>query len=177
MSTGMSSPPAPKRRWFLKTALAVAAVGAGLGGGVWWHRGIKDSRLTDSGKEVYKALARGIIGPMLPSEPAARDAMLDGYLTHLERFINTMPSAKRDQINLLTGVLANAPTRFMVTGMWTSWADATDEQVREALDKIRHADNLVQNTAYAGVRSLTCMAFFSAPDHWSMVAYPGPVQI
>ncbi len=177
MSTGTPSLPAPKRRWFLKTALAIAAVGAGLGGGVWWHRGIKDSRLTDAGKEVYKALARGIIGPMLPAEPAAREAVLTSYLGHLEGFINTMPSAKRDQINLLTGVLANAPTRAMVTDMWTSWADATDDQVREALDKIRQADNLVQNTAYAGVRGLTCMAFFSAPDHWSLVAYPGPVQI
>lgn len=173
----MSSPTAPKRRWFLKTALVVAAVGAGLGGGVWWRRGIDGGRLTDSGKEVYKAIARGVLGPMLPAEAGPREAMLTNYLTRLEQFINTMPSAKRDQISLLTGVLANAPTRAMVTGLWTSWADASDEQIRQALDKIRQADNLVQNTAYAAVRGLTCLSFFSAPEHWSLVGYPGPVEI
>lgn len=177
MSTGMSSPPSPRRRWFLKAALAVAAVGAGIGGGVWWRRGIDGTRLTESGHELYRAIARGVLGPMLPDEPAAREASLARYITHLERFINTMPSAKRDQISALTGLLANTPTRYMVTGMWTSWADATDDQVREALDRIRQADNLVQNTAYAGVRALTCMSFFTDPEHWAMVAYPGPVQI
>lgn len=177
MSTGTPSPASPKRRWFLKTALAIAAVGAGLGGGVWWNRGIDGNQLTEAGQDIFRAVARGVLGPMLPSEPAARQAMLANYLDKLEGLINSLPSAKRDQISALLGVLANAPTRVMVTGLWTSWDQASDEQVLEALDKIRRADNLVQNTSYAALRGLTCMAFFSMPDHWSLVDYPGPVQI
>ena len=177
MSTGVSSPASPRRRWFLKGALAIAAVGGGLGGGIWWNRGLEASRLTTEGRQVFEAVARAVLGKMLPTEPAARQAALDRYLTSLEGLINTMPSAKRDQISLLVGVLANAPTRYMVTGMWTSWQNASDEQVSEALQRIAQADNLVQNTAYAALRGLTCMAFFSSPDHWAMVAYPGPVQL
>lgn len=176
MSAGQSSPASPKRRWFLKTALAVTAVVGAVGGGVWWRRGFDEARLTKDGKSVFRAMARGILGPMLPAG-AEREPILDQYLAALEHLINTLPKAKRDQISLLAGALANAPTRYLAAGRWASWDDASDDEVRAALHRMQDADNMAQNVVYAATRALTCMAFFSIPDQWSRVGYPGPMAI
>lgn len=178
MSNALPSPASPKRRWFLKTAVAVAAVGAAVGGGIWFRRGFDGTALTTHGREVFKAVARGVLGPMLP--PAGtpeREAMLERYLGNLEALINSLPKAKRDQISLLSGLLANSPTRWMTTGMWTSWADATDEQVKQALDHLQTSDSMVPNISFVAARALTCMAYFTIPDYWSRVGYPGPMAI
>ena len=42
----INHPLTPKRRWFLKTALAIGAVGASLGGLVYWHRGMAGDKLS-----------------------------------------------------------------------------------------------------------------------------------
>lgn len=178
MSTAQNSPASPKRRWLLKTALAVVAVGGALGGGIWFRRGFDGTTLTPDGRGVFKAVARGVLGPMLP--PAGtpeREAMLERYLQNLEQLINTLPKAKRDQISLLAGLLSNAPTRWMTSGMWTSWDKASDEQVIEALHHLQASDSMVPNISYAAARALTCMAYFCIPDYWSRVGYPGPMAI
>ena len=77
----------PKRRWFLKTALAIGAVGATLGGLVFWHRGLRDGKLTVHGRDVCHGLARGILGPMLPQDPTLRAQVLEAHLDNLEKAV------------------------------------------------------------------------------------------
>jgi hypothetical protein len=177
MSTAQPFPASPKRRWFLKTVVAVAAVGAAVGGGIWFRRGFDGTTLTPHGREVFKGVARGVLGPMLPPPSPEREAMLAKYLDNLEALINSLPKAKRDQISLLAGLLSNAPTRWMTSGMWTSWADATDEQVQQALTHLQTSDSMVPNISFVAARALTCMAYFTIPDYWSRVGYPGPMAI
>lgn len=176
MSATRSSPASPKRRWFLKTALAVTAVVGAVGGGVWFNRGFDQGKLTAEGKSVFRAMARGILRDMLPTGPA-REVALDRHITAMENLINTLPKAKRDQIALLAGALANAPTRYLAAGRWSSWDDASDEEILAALQRMQQADNMGQNLVFAATRALTTLTFFSIPDHWSMTGYPGPMAL
>jgi hypothetical protein len=176
MSAGHQNPASPKRRWFLKTALAITAVAGAVGGGVWWHRGFDQGKLTAEGKSVFRAMARGILGSMLPTGPE-REAILDQHIGAMEHLINTLPKARRDQISLLAGALANAPTRYLAAGRWSSWEDASDEEIRAILVRLRQADNIGQNMVYAATRALTTLTFFSIPDQWSRAGYPGPMPL
>jgi hypothetical protein len=177
MSAGTAPPPSPKRRWFLKAALAVATIGGAVGGGVWWRRGFVDQQLTADGRVIFRALASAIVGPMLPKDAAQRSALLDKYLVRLEGAIASMPEAKRLQLALLTGALANAPTRFLATGVWARWEDLTDEQVLQMLEGLRTAGPEAQQTIYSACRAITGIMFFSSPDNWSLVGYPGPMPL
>lgn len=170
-------PLTPKRRWFLKTALAIGAVGATLGGLVYWHRGMSNGRLTEHGRDVFRGLTIGMVGPMLPKDPAQRDAILEGHLKHMEGFLNSMPNVLQIEINAILGLLGNLPTRKMLTGLSTAWSKASDDDIAQALETMRMNPLPSTRLTYQVVRTLTCMAFFSNSDHWSLAGYPGPVQI
>lgn len=167
----------PKRRWFLKTALAIGAVGSTLGGLVYWHRGMSDGKLTEHGRDVFRGMTIGIVGAMLPKDPAQREATLQHHLDEVERFLAGMPSALLMQVNALAGLLGNLPTRKMLTGLGSSWSDASDEDIAKAMETMRLNPLPSTRLTYQVMRSIVCMTFFSNSAHWSLTGYPGPVQI
>lgn len=167
----------PKRRWFLKTALAIGAVGAALGGSVFWNRGLSNGRLTPQGRDVLHGLARGILGPMLPREPKQREAILETHLDNLEAFIRGTPEVMQIQVNAVLGLLGNAPTRYMLTDLSGSWRKASDAQIERALENMRLNPLPTQRLTYHVVRGLTCMSFFNQSANWPMIGYPGPLDI
>lgn len=170
-------PSSPKRRWLLKSALALGAVGAALGGAVFWNRGFANGALTDAGKEVLKGVARAVLADMLPTDPAAREAKLEGQMLRLNQVIQTMPSSAQGELAALLGLLVNAPTRLMVTGLSSSWAKASTEEISEALESMRIHKLPTTMLSYHAVRDLTCIAFFTNPDNWALTGYPGPLEI
>lgn len=173
----INHPLTPKRRWFLKTALALGAVGATLGGLVFWHRGVSDGKLTDHGRDVFKGLAIGFVGPMLPKDPVQREIVLGRHLQHLEAFLATMPPVLQVEVNAVAGLLANMPTRRMLTGLGSRWMDATEAEIADAIESMRMNPLPSNRLTYQVVRAITCMSFFTNSDNWSLTGYPGPVQI
>lgn len=170
-------PLTPKRRWFLKTALAIGAVGASLGGLVYWSRGMSDGKLTPRGRDVMRGLAIGMVGPMLPKDAAEREAMLNGHLAHVEVFLTGLPNVLQTQINAILGLLGNLPTRKMLTGLSSNWSDATEDELAAAIETMRMNPLPTTRLTYQVVRGVTCMAFFSNSDHWKLTGYPGPIEL
>lgn len=167
----------PKRRWFLKTALAIGAVGAALGGLVFWHRGLHHGKFTSHGRDVCHGLARGLLGPMLPQDPREREAVLNTHLDNLEDFIHGMPAVMQIQINAVLGLLGNPPTRYMLTDLGRSWRESSDAQIARALETMRLNPLPTQRLTYQVVRGLTCMSFFTHSANWPLTGYPGPLDI
>jgi len=170
-------PLTPKRRWFLKTALAIGAVGASLGGLVYWKRGISDGKLTESGRDVMRGLAIGIVGPMLPKDATEREAMLEGHLAHVDTFLGGLPHVLQVQIGAILGLLGNLATRKMLTGLGSRWSEASEADISAAIETMRMNPLPTTRLTYQVVRSVTCMAFFSNSKHWKLAGYPGPIEL
>ncbi|WP_290877081.1 hypothetical protein [Aquabacterium sp.] len=170
-------PLTPKRRWFLKSALAIGAVGATLGGLVFWHRGVRDGRLTEHGRDVFRGLAIGFVGAMLPKDPTSREAILNQHLQHVEGFLQGMPIVLQVEINAVAGLLGNLPTRKMLTGLGSRWTEASEDEIASAIESMRLNPLPSTRLTYQVVRAITCMAFFSNSANWHLTGYPGPVQI
>jgi hypothetical protein len=170
-------PLTPKRRWFLKAALAIGAAGAALGGLVYWHRGMSEGKLTEHGRDVFRGLAIGFVGAMLPKDAAQREAILEGHLKHVEVFLGGMPNVLQVEVNAVAGLLGNMPTRKMLTGLGSNWSSASEDEIAQAIEAMRLNPLPTTRLTYQVVRAVTCMAFFSNSDHWHLTGYPGPVQI
>lgn len=170
-------PLAPKRRWFLKTTLAIGALGAAFGGLTYWKRGISNAVLTEQGRDIFKAVTRAVLSNVLPADKALREAKIDHNLARLDEIIQSMPTSSQIELAGLLGLLANAPTRWMLTGLGKPWTDASVQEINAALDAMRVHSQITSLLPYHVLRDLTCLAFFSTPDNWSLAAYPGPLDI
>ncbi|MDO9236589.1 MAG: hypothetical protein Q7U28_11245 [Aquabacterium sp.] len=170
-------PLTPKRRWFLKTALVIGAVGASLGSLVYWHRGMSNGKLTAHGRDVFRGLTIGFVGAMLPKDAAQREAIIENHLQHLEVFLNGMPNVLQIEVNAIAGLLGNMPTRSMLTGLSASWSTASEDEISQAIETMRLNPLPSTRLTYQVVRAVTCMSFFSNSATWSLTGYPGPVEL
>lgn len=170
-------PLAPKRRWFLKTALATGAVLGAFGGWTYWNRGISNGVLTPQGRDIFKAIALAVLSNVLPADKAQRNAKLEHHLTRLDEVIQSMPTSSQLELAALLGSLANAPTRWLLTGLNKPWLEASPQEINQALDTMRLHSQIPQLVSYHVLRDVTCLAFFSTPDNWSIAGYPGPLDL
>ncbi len=57
------------------------------------------TRLTAPARAFYAAVARGVLGGLLPAEPLAQAASLEGHLQRLEQAIAGMPPSVQQEID------------------------------------------------------------------------------
>lgn len=166
-----------KRRFFLRAALVVAGAGAVLGGTIFMRRGIADGHLTDSGREVLRGVALGVLDSVLPQDATARESALTQHVSNMETFLMGVPAALRQEISLLLGLLGNTAGRAALTYMPTSWASASVTQIQAALETLRTHPMATQKMVYHAVRDITTIVFFAQPDNWKTTGYPGPTDL
>lgn len=170
-------PASPTRRLLFKAGLAIGVLGAAGAGSLWWRRGVVNGHLSDSGKALFRAVARGVLSDILPAEASAREAALDDHLSRLDGYVALLPAAVRQELALLVGALSNLPSRLLLTGMYTDWSRASDTQVQHALETLRLAGSATNRSIYHGLRDVVCLTYFSAPSTWAVTGYPGPADV
>jgi hypothetical protein len=163
-----------QRRTLLKLGLAgglALAAGAGLVALVKPAR--EGTRLTADARAFYAAIARGVLGPLLPPDRAAQSSLLEAHLQRLELAIAGMPPAVQREIDELTTLAASAPGRRALIGLATPWQDADARAVQTALDALRRSRLALRQQVYQALRELTNAAFFADPATWALMGYGG----
>jgi hypothetical protein len=168
-----------QRRTLLKLGVGSAAALALLGGGaaLMWQPGLQQGRLTAAGRTVFKAVARAVLQGALPAEAAAAEAALQAHLKRMDATVAAFPPPVQAELSDLLALLALAPGRRALAGLGTAWDEASAAQVAQALNEMRHAGLALRQQAYHALRDLTHAAWFSAPEHWALLGYPGPRPI
>jgi hypothetical protein len=163
-----------QRRTWLRIGIAAGlALTAGAGLVSLVRPGRVGGRLTTEGREVYAAVARGVLGGLLPAEPAAQAAALNAQLQRLEQAIAGMPPGVQAEIDELTTLLATAAGRRALVGLSTPWADASADEVAQALNGLRHSSIGLRQQVYQALRELTNAAFFADTASWQLMGYTG----
>lgn len=167
-----------QRRRLLQLGLGAAAVLAIGGGAVAvWQPGVKDGRLTPSGRKVFEAVARGVLDGQLPRAEASQQAALMAQLQRLDDTVSAFPAHMQSELSQLLGLLATAPGRSALAGLSTDWPDASPRQVQEALQSMRLSNLALRQQAYHALRDLTNAAYFADASAWTVIGYPGPKAV
>jgi hypothetical protein len=166
------------RRRFLKLGVGAAAVLALAGGSIaLLSPGMSQGRLTDAGRDVFAAIARGVLDGCLPEDTAQRKKALHEHMLRLDDTLAGFPPAVQSELSQLLAILASPPGRAIFAGLQSPWAQASVAQLQSALQSMRTSSLALRQQAYHALRDLTNAAYFADPQAWALLGYPGPREL
>ena len=180
---------AVSRRRFLKLGLfgGVVIVGATiLTRGVFWgaksrlsrRRGYEYAFLTERDCEAVFALIPAIlVHDAFGVSEAEREELYEETLQAVDAAIASFQPAIQSEIRQLFHLLALAPARMFLAGVWRDWS-RTDAQTATAfLNRWRFSRFNIFRSGYDALQQLVLAAWYGNPKSWSGIGYPGPPNL
>jgi hypothetical protein len=167
-----------KRRTLFSLGVASAALLA-LGGGAaaLLQPGLQHGKLSGAGREVFRAVGRGVLQGTLPADATAMQAALDGLLQRIDALTLALPPHAQDELSQLLSLLASVPGRHLLAGLDPAWPEASDTDIQQALEGMRFSALALRQQAYAALHDITAAAYFTDVSTWPQLGYPGPLAI
>ena len=104
---------------------------------------------------------------------SARDEVIAG----VDRAIAGLPPSVRNEIGDLFALLAFAPARCLLAGVWSPWERASTDEVGDFLLRWRDSRFALLRSAYDALHQILHAAWYGNPRAWQAIGYPGPPQI
>jgi len=169
------------RRTLLKTGVAG---GAALLAAHWLYtrstvQSVADTRfvaLAPDARAIVAAIVPVLLDGALPTGGAAV-AALDAVVIGVDVAIGGLPPAARKELDQLFSLLAFAPTRSLVAGVWSPWPEASPAAVADFLAQWRDSRLLLLRSAYAALHQLVMAAWYGNERAWPAIGYPGPPSL
>ncbi|MBE0549039.1 MAG: hypothetical protein IH627_15600 [Rubrivivax sp.] len=163
-----------------RRTLLIVGAGAGtllaLAGGTLalLSPGLQQGRLSTGGREMFAAVARGVLADLLPADSAARAQAIQAHLRRLDETIAGLPPALQAEINELVTLLASTPGRLVLAGLRPDWPQASAAELQAMLQGLRVSSLQLRQQLYHALRNLTNAAYFADASTWPAIGYPGP---
>jgi hypothetical protein len=167
------------QRRSLLTLGAAAAVALSIVGGAaaWLQPGLERGALSPIGREVFRSVAIAVLDKTLPTQDGPREIALHGLLNRVDVLVAALPLHAQNELSQLLSLLGNPAGRVSLAGLGTPWADASIQEVQQALQGMRVSSLALRQQAYAALHDITSGAYFSDPTSWVLLGYPGPLKI
>jgi hypothetical protein len=164
-----------QRRTLIKVGAAAGALLAVAGGAVaLWRPARVDGRLTAPAAAMLTALARTVLGGLLPAEPAGEAAALAALAARFEATVAGLSPSQQAEVDELLTISISVPGRVALFGLSASWAEASPGQVADSLQGMRLSSLALRQQAFHAMRDLINAAWFADPSTWAAIGYPGP---
>lgn len=180
------TPPGLNRRGFMKLGLVGSGLllGASMLGslhGCATHQLKTDSTrplkvLREKDAVILSAIAPVVLKGNFPVEPTARQQALDRFLVNIDEFLAHSSEFAHAEFAKLFDALYLSVLRVPMTGIWSSWENASEEDIDAFLVDWRDSSFNLFRMGYAQLTQLTCLVYYSAPESWTADIYPGPPQ-
>jgi hypothetical protein len=167
-----------QRRTLLKIGTAsglMLAAGAAVVVSLDPHR--QAGRLTPAGRALWSAVARGVLGPLVPTAEADAAAALDAHLQRLQAALLGMPASVQAEVDELGTLLISSAGRRWLAGLATPWAQASAGDVEAALRALRQSPLALRQQVYQALRELTNAAYFADAAVWRAFGYSGQTPV
>lgn len=163
---------------------------AGLAGSVtlflarWLYTQTSVPQLSYSRLIALDARAEAIVAAIVPvllegALPPASEADTEraDVVVNVDQAIVGLPPEARRQIEQLFALLAFAPSRCLIAGVWSPWPEASTESIVAFLARWRDSRFLMLRSAYGALHQLVMAAWYGSPRAWPAIGYPGPPSL
>lgn len=165
-----------RRTWLALGAGSALALAVAGGSVALLAPALSNAKLTSSGREVFRAVARGVLDGTLPRD-ATQDQSIAALLDRIDALIANLPPHAQGELAQLLALLASAPGRVAFAGLSPPWSEATVAQVQASLESMRGSGIALRQQAFLALREIVNAAYFSEPSTWAVLGYPGPLTI
>ena len=163
---------------------------AGVAGGValilarWLYTQLSTPTLPDArfvaldagAREIVNAIVPVLLEGALPASPGA-DAARAEVVANVDLAIDGLPPEARKQLDQLFALLAFAPSRCLIAGVWSPWPEASSASVTAFLTRWRDSRFALLQSAYGALHQLILAAWYGSPNAWPAIGYPGPPSL
>lgn len=174
----------PGRRGFLKLgvigglALGTVGMGAGLAG---CHRNEQASAegyqfFRDGDIALFTALIPAIVANTLTPEPDARRAGVGEILLRMDQACLRLGAPAQKELRQLFDLLNFGLTRRLAAGVAKPWDQVSEDDAAAFLDRWRNSSIGLFNAGYRVLIKLPTVTYFTMPQSWAAVGYPGPLK-
>jgi len=133
-------------------------------------------RLDADARAILAAITPVMLAGALPAG-ADGSAALREAMAGAEQAIAGLPPAARKELGDLFSLLAFAPTRSLVAGVWKPWPEATQESIAAFLARWRESRFALLRSAYGALHQIIFGAWYAIPRAWGPIGYPGPPSL
>ena len=112
----------------------------------------------------------------LPSGDAAI-AVREEVVAGIDRVIAGLPPAVRSEVDELFSLLAFAPTRCVIAGVWSRWPEASPDSILAFLSRWRDSRFELLRSGFAALQQIIMGAWYASPRAWPAIGYPGPPSL
>ncbi len=157
---------------FGSTLLAGPSLLGGLGGCTPEQPAQGFVLLRDSDLPMLRRVTAVMLAGATP-EATLADAV-DATLTSLDVGLAHLSPAVAKQVGQLFDLLSLPLTRGPLTGVWGSWTQASDAEVRAFLQRWEDSALDLLRQGHASLEQMILMAWYGRPASWAHCGYPGP---
>ncbi len=125
---------------------------------------------------ILKAITPAVIPAEFTGTDAENQAKLDRFMPQVDTFLVHSSNFTQVAMEDLFDQLYFAPTKILLTGLWTRWENATPEQVNEFLIDWRDSSFNLLRGGYSQLTQLVTVIWYSQPENWPATHYPGPPE-
>lgn len=180
----MSSPNITSLRVSRRTLLKIGVAGAAaLLLARWLHAATSAANeapavpsLDADERAILAAITPAMLAGALPAGAESSIALREA-LAGVEQAIAGLPPAARKELADLFSLLAFAPTRCLVAGVWKPWPEATRESIAAFLVRWRESRFSLLRSGYAALHQIILGAWYAIPRAWGPIGYPGPPSL
>lgn len=121
---------------------------------------------------LFTALAPVVLAPA--TQQPNFSELLDKLLLRVDGLGANLESPASKAIYQLFDLLNMRVTRWLTTGVSANWDEASEQDLKDFLEKWRGSSIALFNLGYRVLTKLLTAAYFSLPDSQVVSAYPGP---
>ena len=125
---------------------------------------------------IVAAIVPAMLGGALRAGEAAAIAR-DEVIAGVDRAVAGLPPSIREEIADLFALLAFAPARCLLAGVWSTWERASTEEVGSFLARWQTSRFALLRSAYDALHQIVYAAWYGNPRAWQAIGYPGPPEI
>ncbi len=152
-----------------RNAFAIAIANPDLG------RGSLDLRkLANKDADVIAALAPVILAGSLPEDVVSRQIAINEVVEAFDRTVAGLSPAVQREVEELLSLLTMPITRRFVVGISASWPNATEDEIKQFLERWRNHRFALLQQGYQALVRLMIACWYGNPLSWGKISYSGP---